>query len=287
MPKRLERIDFILVKRGKANTIEEAKRLVLSGRVKVNSQIVDKPGKRVPHDCEIVVDAINPLPYVSRGGIKLEKALREFNINVKDKIAIDVGASTGGFTDCLLQMGARIVYAVDVGYGLLDIKLRNNSRVRVMERTNIRCVKPEDFEHRFGIATIDVSFISLRKVIPTVYELLDDSADMITLVKPQFEAERRHVLKGGVVKDPKVHSDVLKALCKFAKNMGLSVRGITYPPIRGPAGNIEYLLWLQKVKSNIDQLTDNAIDDTVMKAILELSPENVLQTRLPQKMQSS
>lgn len=271
MPKRLERIDSILVERGKVGTIDEAKRLILSGSVKVGSQIIDKPGKRVPNNCEIIIDSVSSSQYVSRGGIKLEKALREFNIDVKDKTAIDVGASTGGFTDCLLQMGARLVYAVDVGYGLLDIKLRNDSRVRVMERTNIRHVKPEDFEHRFEIATIDVSFISLRKVIPAVYELLSDSADVITLVKPQFEADRRLVLKGGIVKDPEVHREVLMTVYRSAERIGLSTMGVTNSPIKGPAGNIEYFLWFQKGRSTFQQPIDNMIDNVVVKAIAELS----------------
>jgi 23S rRNA (cytidine1920-2'-O)/16S rRNA (cytidine1409-2'-O)-methyltransferase len=229
----------------------------MAGGVRVDNQVVDKPGKRVSYHAGIRISRLQPA-YVSRGGLKLQKAIDHFGIDVTGKVAIDVGASTGGFTDCLLQNGAAFVYAVDVGYGQLDWKLRRDERVTVLERTNIRYVRPEQFPPYIpsacggdigggiDLATIDVSFISLDKVVPVVISLLRMDGQVIALIKPQFEAERHNVGKGGVVKNPDIHLTVIQNICDLAARMGLTVKGLTYSPIRGPAGNIEYLIWLQK-----------------------------------------
>lgn len=217
----------------------------MAGDVLVDNQVVDKPGKRVPYDASINVKQTD-IPYVSRGGLKLQKAIDHFGIDVTGKVAIDVGASTGGFTDCLLQNGAAFVYAVDVGYGQIDWKLRRDERVAILERTNIRYVRPEQFQKEINLATIDVSFISLRKVMPVVASLLRMGGQIIALIKPQFETEKRNVGKGGVVKDTDIHLRVIQNICDLAARIGLTVRGLTYSPIKGSAGNIEYLLWLQK-----------------------------------------
>ncbi len=245
MQRQLERIDLLLVKTGKVQSREKARSLIMSGSVSVNHKIIDKPGKQVPYDSVITINQQN-CPYVSRGGLKLQKALEHFGIDPEGKIVIDVGASTGGFTDCLLQHSASFVYAVDVGYGQLDLKLRNDSRVSVMERTNIRYVKPEMFSNKADIVTIDVSFISLDKVLPAIIPLMKDNGQIIALIKPQFEAGRKYVCKGGVVKDPIIHQKVIKSVIEMSINLGLSVKGITYSPIKGPAGNIEYFILLHK-----------------------------------------
>jgi 23S rRNA (cytidine1920-2'-O)/16S rRNA (cytidine1409-2'-O)-methyltransferase len=220
----------------------------MAGGVYVNDQVVDKPGERVPCDAIIRVQQTD-IPYVSRGGLKLQKAIDYFGVDILGKTAIDVGASTGGFTDCLLQNGASFVYAVDVGYGQLDWKLRKDERVAVLERTNIRYVQPEQFPREIDLATIDVSFISLEKVVPVIASLLRMDGQIIALIKPQFEAGRRDVGKGGVVRDPDVHRRVIQNTCDLATRTELTTKGLTYSPIKGPAGNIEYLIWLHKGKS--------------------------------------
>jgi len=235
------------VQRGEVSSREKARRLIMTGGVYVNGQVVDKPGKRVPDDAVITVQQ-SLIPYVGRGGLKLQKAIDHFSIDVSGKVAIDVGASTGGFTDCLLQSGARFVYAVDVGYGQLDWKLRKDERVAVLERTNIRYVKPEQFDQKIDLATIDVAFISLDKVLPVVASLVQTPGQIIPLIKPQFEAGRRNVGKGGVVRDPDIHRQVIQKVWDLAMRTGLTVSGLTYSPVKGPAGNIEYLIWLQKGK---------------------------------------
>jgi 23S rRNA (cytidine1920-2'-O)/16S rRNA (cytidine1409-2'-O)-methyltransferase len=241
----LQRLDALLVQRGEVPSRDRARRLIMSGGIRVNRQIIDKPGKRVPYDAVITIQQTD-IPYVSRGGLKLQKAIDYFGIDVTGKVAIDVGASTGGFTDCLLQSGAVFVYAVDVGYGQLDWKLRRSKRVAVLERTNIRYVRPEQFQKEIDLATIDVSFISLDKVVPVVASLLRIGGQIIALIKPQFEAGRRNVGKGGVVKNPDIHRQVIQNTYHLAARAGLTVRELTYSPIKGPAGNIEYLIWLQK-----------------------------------------
>jgi len=217
----------------------------MTGSVHVDGQMVDKPGKQVPCDAVIAIQQ-SDLPFVSRGGLKLQKAIGYFGVDVTGKTAIDTGASTGGFTDCLLQNGAAFVYAVDVGYGQLDWKLRNDERVEVIERTNIRYVQQEQFQREIDLAAIDVSFISLTLVLPVVTSLIRTSGQIIALIKPQFEAGRRNVGKGGVVREPEIHQKVIQNICALAVKTGLAVKGLTYSPVKGPAGNIEYLIWLQK-----------------------------------------
>jgi len=237
----------------------------MAGSVLVDGQVVDKPGKRVAVDAEITIRQAD-IPYVSRGGLKLQKAIEHFRVDVTGKVAIDVGASTGGFTDCLLQNGAELVYAVDVGYGQLDWKLRNDERVVVIERTNIRYVRKEQFQREIDLATIDVSFISLGKVLPVVVSLIRPGGQIIALIKPQFEAGRHNVGKGGVVKDPNMHRQVIQKVCDVADEVGLKIKGLTYSPIKGPAGNIEYLIWLQKEDLDVPRARQNMIDQVVAEA---------------------
>ncbi len=242
-----QRLDTLVVERGLAESRERAKRLILAGEVivsgstQVKPQV--KPGHLIPSDAEIVVK--QPLRYVSRGGLKLEKALQVSQVDVRGRIAIDVGASTGGFTDCLLQHGAKFVYAVDVGHGQLAWKIRQDPRVCVIEGTNIRTIDVNRFEVPVEIGAVDVSFISLQKVLPIVTQIVNPMGDVLVLVKPQFEAGREHVGKGGVVRDTRVHVQVLRNLIQFVRGLDLSVMGISHSPIRGPAGNIEYLIWLK------------------------------------------
>lgn len=261
MSKKSQRLDILLVQRGKVPSRERAKRLIMAGGVCVDSQMVDKPGKLVLRDA-VVTFRQSDIPYVSRGGLKLQKAIDYFGIDVTEKVAIDVGASTGGFTDCLFQNGAAFVYAVDVGYGQLDWKLRTDERVSVLERTNIRYVRPEQFQKDIDLATIDVSFISLDKVVPVVISLLRSDGQIIALIKPQFEAGRQNVRKGGVVKDPNIHRQVIQNICDLTARTESTVRGLTYSPIKGPAGNIEYLIWLQK-RNNVDVLAATQSENDV------------------------
>ncbi len=240
---RKQRLDTLLVQRGLAESREQAKRLILAGEVAVSDSTQVKPGQLISLEAEIIVK--QPPRYVSRGGQKLEKALQVFHVDVADSVAIDVGASTGGFTDCLLQHGARFVYAVDVGHGQLAWKIRQDSRVCVIEGANIRTIDVDRFELPVGIGVVDVSFISLQKVLPVVSQIVDSMGDVLALVKPQFEAGREHVGKGGVVRDVRVHVRVLHDLIRFVRGLGLSVMGVSYSPIRGPAGNIEYLIWFK------------------------------------------
>lgn len=271
MQKQLERIDLLLVKSGKVPSREKARQLIMSGNVFINNMIIDKPGKQVPFDSVIIINQ-QYCPYVSRGGLKLEKAIKQFGINLKGKIAIDVGASTGGFTDCLLQHGVSFVYAVDVGYGQLDWKLRNDKRVFVLERTNIRYVKPELFDNKADIVTIDVSFISLGKVFPAIIPLMKEYGQIIALIKPQFEAGRRYVCKGGVVKDPVIHQKVIKSISEISANLGLLVKGITFSPIKGPSGNIEYFILLDKDS----QICECSINDEMINEVVSEAHKNLL-----------
>ena len=234
------RLDVILTERGLAPSREKAKATIMAGIVFVNGVRMDKPGMTVSDDSQIEVRG-HTLEYVSRGGLKLEKALKYFNVDPKGKICIDCGASTGGFTDCLLKNGAVKVYAVDVGYGQLAWSIRSDPRVVVMERTNIRYVTPDKLEDKPSLAVIDVSFISLRLVLPVVRQLISDDGQVLCLIKPQFEAGKEKVGKKGVVRDRAVHREVLDEFIINANNAGFSVLGITFSPIRGPEGNIEYL----------------------------------------------
>jgi len=256
-----ERIDVLLVKKGFFETREKARAAIMAGNVFVDGRPVTKAGEKVNQDSIIHIKE-NIMPYVSRGGLKLERALDCFKIDVKDKVAIDVGASTGGFTDCLLKRGAKKVYAVDVGYGQLDWRLRQDPRVICMERINARYLKPEDIGELVDIAVIDVSFISLKLIMPPVKNLLKDYADVVALVKPQFEAGRALVGKKGIVDNPEVHMEVLEDLVSFFKELELSVVTLTYSPIRGQKGNIEFLVHLKK------DFIDNFIDQQYIKEIV-------------------
>lgn len=237
-----ERLDVLLVERNLAESRERAKITIMEGLVLVNGQKVDKAGTMIKPDAEIRILG-NTLPYVSRGGLKLEKALKTFPITLEGKVMADIGASTGGFTDCSLQNGASKVYAIDVGYGQLAWKLRQDARVINMERTNVRYVTKEDVGELIDFASIDVAFISLTKVLGPVKELLKPSGELVALIKPQFEAGRENVGKKGVVKDPKIHEKVIEEVISFAKEMGFVICGLTYSPVKGPEGNIEYLMW--------------------------------------------
>ncbi len=240
-----ERLDILLTTRNLASSRERAKRLIMAGSVLVKGQKIDKAGTMVPEDAEIRILG-DDLPYVSRGGLKLEKAVEAFRLSLEGRIAADIGASTGGFTDCMLQKGAVKVYAIDVGYGQLAWKLRTDERVVNMERTNIRYVTPDQLEDQPDFASIDVAFISLTKVLPVVYQLLSPHGECIALIKPQFEAGRENVGKKGVVRDPAIHLEVIRRVIDFALDTGFSVEGLTFSPVKGPEGNIEYLVRLQK-----------------------------------------
>lgn len=253
-----ERLDTVLVSKGFFETKNQAQAAILAGNVKINGQKITKAGTQVLPDAEMNIE-IESMPYVSRGGLKLEKALKEFEISVKDKICLDAGASTGGFTDCLLQNGAKKVYAVDVGYGQLAWKLRNDPRVMVIERTNIRNATADqiykDIEIKDNslfaeIATMDLSFISITKVLENVKSLMNqENQELIALIKPQFEAGKEQVPKTGVVKDKNIHVNVIENVVKYACNLSLFPIALTYSPLKGPAGNIEYLVYLKNSKN--------------------------------------
>ena len=247
------RLDVLLVERGLQESRQKAQAAIMSGEVFVAGARVDKPGTAVPEDAEIEVRG--GLAYVSRGGLKLEKAMSAFPIDLTGAVCADIGASTGGFTDCMLQKGAARVYAVDVGYGQLAWKLRSDPRVVCLERTNARYLTAEQIPEMLDFASIDVSFISLKLIFPALRELLKDGGHIACLIKPQFEAGREKVGKKGVVRDPAVHREVLEHFLEHAKENHLSVLGITYSPIRGPEGNIEYLGYLEKSDAP-DQIPD-------------------------------
>ena len=247
------RLDVLLVERGLQESRQKAQAAIMSGEVFVGGARVDKPGTAVPEDAEIEVRG--GLAYVSRGGLKLEKAMAAFPIDLTGAVCADIGASTGGFTDCMLQNGAEKVYAVDVGYGQLAWKLRSDPRVVCLERTNARYLTAEQIPQTLDFASIDVSFISLKLIFPALRELLKDGGHIACLIKPQFEAGREKVGKKGVVRDPAVHREVLEHFLEHAKENHLSALGITYSPIRGPEGNIEYLGYLEKSDAP-DQIPD-------------------------------
>lgn len=244
-----ERIDVLLVEKGLCDTRERAQKTIMAGLVFIGSERIDKPGTKVDVESELLVKG-NPIPYVSRGGLKLEKAIQTLGIDLTGLTCMDIGASTGGFTDCMLQNGASHVFAVDVGYGQLDWKLRNDSRVTNMERTNIRNVTPEDIGKPIDFISIDVSFISLKLVLPVAIQLLKPDGKILFLIKPQFEAGREHVKKSGVVRESKVHKDVVNTVLAFAQAHQLSVSYLTYSPIKGPKGNIEFLAYAEKCESS-------------------------------------
>jgi len=263
-----ERLDVLLVEKGFFQTREKARNSIMAGVIFVNGIREDKPGSKFDADVEILVKE-NLNPYVSRGGLKLEKALDCFGIDLQGRTAIDVGASTGGFTHCMLKRGAIKVVAIDVGYGQLAWELRKDERVICMERTNIRYVKPEDVGVMADFASIDVSFISLTKVIPPVINLIRSEGELVCLIKPQFEAGREKVGKGGVVREKDTHIEVLENITEFVLKTGLCIKGLTYSPIKGPEGNIEYLLHVsKKVQPGFeDDITD--IKDLIAKVVDE------------------
>ncbi|RDY70776.1 TlyA family RNA methyltransferase [Halobacillus trueperi] len=239
------RLDVFLVEKGYVETREKAKRTIMAGLVFHNQVRLDKPGQKIAEDTELTVKG-KAIPYVSRGGLKLEKALKFFDLSVKDKVMIDIGSSTGGFTDCGLQNGVKLSYAIDVGYNQLDWGLRNHEQVIVMERTNFRYVTKEDLKEGLPqFASIDVSFISLRIILPVLATLLDKEGDVVALIKPQFEAGREQVGKKGIIKDPSIHRQVIENILDFATQHGYSVHGLTFSPITGGDGNIEFLVHLR------------------------------------------
>ena len=239
-----KRLDVLLTEQGYADSRSKAQAIIMSGLVYVNGQKADKPGVAYEETVELEVRGA-VCPYVSRGGLKLEKALRDFGVKPIDYVCSDSGASTGGFTDCLLQQGAKKVFAIDVGYGQLDWKIRSDPRVVVMERTNIRYVTPEQLGEPLDLSVVDVSFISLKIVLPAIKALLKPTGQVLCLIKPQFEAGKEKVGKKGVVRDPQVHLEVLEHFLEHAANAGFFVKDITFSPIKGPEGNIEYLGYLE------------------------------------------
>ena len=260
-----ERLDALLVKRNLVQSRERAKTTIMAGLVLVDGQKVDKAGTMVKPEAEIRVLG-NTLPYVSRGGLKLEKAIREFGVSLRGKVAADIGASTGGFPDCMLQNGAVKVFAIDVGYGQLAWSLRTDERVVNMERTNVRNVTPDQLGQPVDLASIDVAFISLEKVLPSVREMLQPEGEIVALIKPQFEAGREKVGKKGVVREPSVHEEVIFRVLALARQMELTPKALTYSPVKGPEGNIEYLVWLAKGASAADGVTDELVVSVVSQA---------------------
>lgn len=241
-----ERLDVLLVKKGLAPSREKAKAIIMTGSVFVDGQREDKAGTAFEEE-KVHIEVRGEAPkYVSRGGLKLEKAMQEFPIDLTDAVCMDIGASTGGFTDCMLQNGAAKVYSVDVGHGQLAWKLRNDERVVCMEKTNFRYMQPEDIEDRLDFASVDVSFISLTKILIPARNLLKDNAKMVCLIKPQFEAGKEKVGKKGVVREPEIHEEVIRKIITYADMIGFEVKGLSYSPIKGPEGNIEYLVFLEK-----------------------------------------
>jgi len=254
------RLDTLLVERGLTESRERAKALIMSGVVFADGARAVKPGMQIDDGAALEVRGAG-LEYVSRGGLKLEKALRYFGVSAQDRVCIDCGASTGGFTDCLLQNGARLVYAVDVGYGQLAWSVRSDPRVITMERTNARNLTPDMFVEKPSLAVIDLSFISLKLVLPAVRSLLTERGEAICLIKPQFEAGREKVGKKGVVREPETHKEVLDKFLHDAFDAGFCVKGLTFSPVKGPEGNIEYLGWL-----SVDGDAENIDTDAVVSA---------------------
>lgn len=247
-----ERLDICLVEKGLANSREVAKAYIMAGKVLVDNIKETKAGTKVKRTANITLIG-EKMKYVSRGGYKLEKAMNEWDLNLLGKVCMDVGASTGGFTDCMLQNGAKKVYSVDVGYGQFAWSLRTDERVVCLEKTNIRYLTNETVKEKVEFVSIDVSFISLTKVIPPVLNLMSDDGQLICLIKPQFEAGKENVGKKGVVKDKNIHTDVIKKIIDFAFETGLNVRGVSYSPIKGPEGNIEYLIFLDRKSGGISK----------------------------------
>lgn len=263
------RADIRLVELGLAQSREKARSLIMAGEVYLDTARVDKPGASVPEDCVLTVKE-QAIPFVSRGGLKLDKAIRKYSLSLQDKVAMDIGASTGGFTDCMLQNGAAKVYAIDVGYGQLDWKLRNDPRVVVMERTNARNMEPGWFEEQPEFASIDVSFISVKLILPGMYASLKDGSKAVVLVKPQFEAGRGKVGKNGVVREKETHRQVVEETALFAQSLGFCVEQVDFSPITGPKGNIEFLLVLSKGEEKEQKSITDWVKNVVDSAHAEL-----------------
>ncbi len=267
-----ERLDVLLVKLGYAQSREKAKAIIMAGNVFVNGQREDKAGTSFEEAKSVIEVKGSALKYVSRGGLKLEKAIQSFDISLEGMICMDIGASTGGFTDCMLQNGAVKVYSVDVGHGQLDWRLRNDERVVCMEKTNFRYVKPEDIGDILDFASVDVSFISLTKILIPARNLLKTNGRMVCLIKPQFEAGKEKVGKKGVVREPEIHEEVIEKVMDYAMSVGFHILGLQYSPVKGPEGNIEYLLYIEKKeeKSETVQEEKERIAETVREAHREL-----------------
>lgn len=261
-----KRLDVLVCEQNPEYTKSAAQRIIMSGIVYVQQQKETKPGSMFPEDTVVEIRG-NGIKYVSRGGLKLEKAMEEFSCDLQGKVCMDIGSSTGGFTDCMLQNGAVKVYAVDVGKGQLHYKLRQDDRVVVMEKTNIRFLTPDMLEDVIQFASVDVSFISLTLVIPAALPLLDDNKTMVMLIKPQFEAGREKVGKKGVVRDPQTHEEVIEKIVRFSQEQGLQIEGLTFSPVRGPEGNIEYLIFVKKNTS------DKVFDENKIKEIVKEAHE--------------
>jgi 23S rRNA (cytidine1920-2'-O)/16S rRNA (cytidine1409-2'-O)-methyltransferase len=254
-----QRIDILVLERGLASSREKARAMIMAGEILVNGHPVPKPGASVDQNVEIVVK--NKPRFVSRGGEKLSWALKTFRMDVAGRVCADVGASTGGFTDCLLQNGARRVYAIDVGYGQIDYTLRQDNRVIVIERTNARYL--EHLDEQVNFVTVDASFISLKILLPTITRWLLPSSDLVLLIKPQFEAGRDEIGKGGVVRDPKVHKLVIKDVLSFARQSGFEICGLATSPIKGPAGNVEFLTWIRNERVLETELDISALSESI------------------------
>ncbi len=266
-----ERLDVILVKQGFASSREKAKALLMAGNVFVDGQREDKAGTAFDEGKIYIEVKGNSMKYVSRGGLKLEKAMEQFPIVLAHTVCMDIGASTGGFTDCMLQNGAERVYAVDVGHGQLAWKLRSDERVVCMERTNFRYVTPEDIGQKIDFASVDVSFISLTKILIPARNLLKPQGHMVCLIKPQFEAGRDKVGKKGVIRDSAVHEEVIRKVVDYSDLAGFAVKGLTYSPIKGPEGNIEYLIYLEKRMDITEEIREmsEACAESVLRRIIE------------------
>ena len=269
MASKKERLDILLVEKGICESREKAKTNIMAGLIFVDGQRIDKAGEKVKVDSEIIFKG-EKLKYVSRGGLKLEKAMNTFGIDLTNKVCMDIGASTGGFTDCMLQNNASKVFAVDVGYGQFAWKLRTDERVVCMEKTNIRYVTPEDIGVALDFASIDVSFISLRTIMPAVKALLGEKGEVVALIKPQFEAGRDKVGKKGVVRDKGVHLEVINTIINFLMENELNVLGLSYSPIKGPEGNREYLVYFTKDKEKEGNFELSQIEDIVNESHSQL-----------------
>ncbi|MBO5208235.1 MAG: TlyA family RNA methyltransferase [Lachnospiraceae bacterium] len=268
-----ERLDVLLVKQGFAPSREKAKAIIMTGNVFVDGQREDKAGTTFEEEKIHIEVKGSTQKYVSRGGLKLEKAMVEFPITLDNTICMDIGASTGGFTDCMLQNGASKVYSVDVGHGQLAWKLRNDERVVCMEKTNFRYMQPEDIEDKLDFASVDVSFISLTKILIPARKLLKENGQMVCLIKPQFEAGKDKVGKKGVVREPEIHREVVEKIITYADMIGFEIKGLTFSPIKGPEGNIEYLVYIEKKQEISEEIL----------ALTEAEAEKMLQNMLDEK----